>query len=144
MTPKRKKRLTLVLVLLVGLTGAAALALTALQENMLFFYEPSRIVAGEAPLGRSIRVGGMVVDDSVVREPGSLKVQFTLTDYAHEVPVHYEGLLPDLFREGQGIIARGTLSENGAFVAEEVLAKHDESYMPPEVAASLKAKPSDS
>lgn len=144
MTPKRKKRLTLVLVLLVGLTGAAALALTALQENMLFFYEPSRIVAGEAPLGRSIRVGGMVVDDSVVREPGSLKVQFTLTDYAHEVPVQYEGLLPDLFREGQGIIARGTLSENGAFVAEEVLAKHDESYMPPEVAASLKAKPSDS
>ena len=138
MTPTRKRRLTIVIVLLVGLSAAAALALTALNENMLYFYDPSQIVSGEAPTQRNIRVGGMVVENSVKRTPGSLKVEFTLTDYAEQVPVQYEGLLPDLFREGQGIIARGSMNEQGLFVAEEVLAKHDETYMPPEVADSLK------
>lgn len=140
MTPTRKRRLTFVVVILVGLSAAAALALTALNENMLYFYDPSQVIAGEAPTDKSIRVGGMVVDGSVARTPGSLKVEFTLTDYAEQIPVSYDGLLPDLFREGQGIIASGRMTADGHFVADEVLAKHDESYMPPEVADSLKER----
>jgi cytochrome c-type biogenesis protein CcmE len=106
----------------------------------MFYYDPSQVVAGKAPVAKRFRIGGMVVKGSVARNTGDLTVRFTLTDYAHEVPVEYTGVLPDLFREGQGIIAHGTMGPDGAFVADEVLAKHDEKYMPPEVAASLKRK----
>jgi cytochrome c-type biogenesis protein CcmE len=138
LNPVRRQRLTLVLVIVLGMSAAVGLTLYALQQNINLFYSPSQIVAGEAPLQHSIRVGGLVVPGSVQRDPASLRVKFTLTDTAHQVQVHYEGILPDLFKEGQGIIARGMLTENGVIQAEEVLAKHDEKYMPPEVAGSLK------
>ena len=137
MKPRRQRMLAVGLIL-VGVGSAAALALLALDENLLYFYDPSRIVAGEAPTDRTFRVGGMVVEGSVEREAGSLEVRFVLTDLEETVAVVYSGLLPDLFREGQGIIALGSLNGAGVFVADEVLAKHDENYLPPEVAQSLK------
>ena len=143
MTPRRK-RIWLVSFILIGAASATALALNAFRENLLYFYSPSQIAAGEAPQDYKFRVGGLVVDGSVQRETDSLAVQFSLTDNAHVVPVVYTGILPDLFREGQGIVAMGKLGPDGMFVADEVLAKHDEEYMPPEVAESLKtvhAKP---
>jgi cytochrome c-type biogenesis protein CcmE len=124
--------------ILAGVGIATAFALQAFNQNMLYYYSPTQIHAGEAPDARSIRVGGLVENGSVQREPGSLEVRFTLTDFSNTVGVSYTGVLPDLFREGQGIIARGKLDERGVFVAEEVLAKHDENYMPPEVKDSLK------
>ena len=136
MTP-RQKRMATVAAILVGVGIATAFALQAFQKNLLYYYSPTQILAGEAPASRSIRVGGLVQDGSVQRAPGSLEVRFTLTDYAHTIGVSYTGVLPDLFREGQGIIARGRLAGDGVFVAEEVLAKHDENYMPPEVKDSL-------
>jgi len=123
----------------VGLAIAAALALRAFEENMMFFIEISDVVAGEAPDDRNFRVGGLVVQDSLRRQPGELEVMFTLTDNESELDVRYNGILPDLFREGQGIIAHGNLNEAGEFMADEVLAKHDENYMPPEVADSMKS-----
>jgi cytochrome c-type biogenesis protein CcmE len=137
MTP-RQKRMATVAAILVGVGIATAFALQAFEKNMLYYYSPTQILAGEAPDTRSIRVGGLVQDGSVKREPGSLEVRFTLTDFANTVGVSYTGVLPDLFREGQGIIARGKLTGENLFVAEEVLAKHDENYMPPEVKDSLK------
>ncbi len=137
MTP-RQKRMTTVAAILVGVGVATAFALQAFEKNMLYYYSPTQILAGEAPDTRSIRVGGLVENGSVQREPGSLEVRFTLTDFANTVGVSYTGVLPDLFREGQGIIARGKLTDQNLFVAEEVLAKHDENYMPPEVKDSLK------
>jgi cytochrome c-type biogenesis protein CcmE len=126
-----------------GVAVALGLALRAFQENLVYFFSPSEVAAGEAP-DRAFRLGGMVVDGSVAREPGSLTVSFVLTDFAHTVPVQYTGVLPDLFREGQGIVARGRLDASGNFIAEEVLAKHDENYMPPEVADALaKAREAD-
>jgi cytochrome c-type biogenesis protein CcmE len=126
---------------LIGVIVALTLAARAFQENLLYFFSPTQVADGEAP-HRVFRVGGMVVKDSVKREPGSLTVHFVVSDFAHEVPVQYTGVLPDLFREGQGIVARGRLDSHGTFVAEEVLAKHDEKYMPPEVADALgKARP---
>jgi cytochrome c-type biogenesis protein CcmE len=139
MTPRRK-RLFVVLAILGGVAASVSLAVMASRENIMFYYDPSQIAAGKAPSAKRFRVGGMVVKGSVVRKPGDLQVRFVLTDFAHTVPVEYTGVLPDLFREGQGIIAHGTMGSNGAFVADEVLAKHDEKYMPPEVAASLKQK----
>jgi cytochrome c-type biogenesis protein CcmE len=139
MTPRRK-RLFVVLGILAGLAASVALAVMASRENIMFYYDPSQIAAGKAPTTKRFRVGGMVVKGSVARKPGDLTVKFVLTDFAHQVPVEYTGVLPDLFREGQGIIAHGTMGADGAFVADEVLAKHDEKYMPPEVAASLKRK----
>ena len=136
MTPRRKRMLAVGGVLL-GVGAAAALAFKAFDKNLLYFYDPSQVAAGIAPTGKTFRVGGMVTKGSVQRAPGSLEVRFVLTDYAHTVTVSYTGLLPDLFREGQGVIAHGQLHE-GLFVADEVLAKHDEKYMPPEVAKSLK------
>jgi len=112
----------------------------ASRENIMFYYDPSQVAQGKAPVTKRFRIGGMVVKGSLARKPGDLQVRFVLTDFAHQVPVEYTGVLPDLFREGQGIIAHGTMNANGAFVADEVLAKHDEKYMPPEVAASLKNK----
>lgn len=140
MTPRRK-RLLIVLGIVAGLAIAAALVLQAFRQNMMLFYDPSQIAAGEVPTERAFRLGGMVTDGSVTRELGSLEVRFVVTDFQHSVPVSYTGVLPDLFREGQGVIAHGRLGADGVFVADEVLAKHDENYMPPEVAESLKKKP---
>jgi len=137
MTP-RQKRMATVVAILAGVGIAAAFALQAFNKNLLYYYSPTQISAGEAPSSRSFRVGGLVENGSVKRAPGSLEVRFTLTDYNKEIGVSYTGVLPDLFREGQGVIARGKLGDNGQFVAEEVLAKHDENYMPPEVKQSLK------
>jgi cytochrome c-type biogenesis protein CcmE len=139
MTPRRK-RLFVVLGILGGVAASVSLAVMASRENIMFYYDPSQVIAGKAPSAKRFRIGGMVVKGSVQRKPGDLEVRFVLTDFAHEVPVQYSGVLPDLFREGQGIIAHGTMNGSGAFVADEVLAKHDEKYMPPEVAASLKNK----
>ena len=139
MTPRRK-RLYVVLAILGGVAASVALAAMASRENLMFYYDPSQIAAGKAPANKRFRVGGMVVKGSVARKSGDLTVRFVLTDMAHEIPVEYTGVLPDLLREGQGIIAHGTLNANGAFVADEVLAKHDEKYMPPEVAASMKQR----
>jgi cytochrome c-type biogenesis protein CcmE len=126
-----------VVAILAGVGVATTFALKAFNQNLLYYYSPTQISAGEAPTARTFRVGGLVQNNSVKREAGSLEVTFVLTDFQKEVPVSYTGILPDLFREGQGIIARGKL-DNGRFVAEEVLAKHDENYMPPEVKESLK------
>jgi cytochrome c-type biogenesis protein CcmE len=136
MTP-RQKRMVTVVAILAGVGVATTFALKAFNQNLLYYYSPTQISAGEAPTARTFRVGGLVQNNSVKREAGSLEVTFVLTDFQKEVPVSYTGILPDLFREGQGIIARGKL-DNGRFVAEEVLAKHDENYMPPEVKESLK------
>jgi len=138
LNPVRRKRLTLALVIVVGVGVAVGLTLYALKQNINLFYSPSQIVAGEAPLNRSIRVGGLVAPGSVQRESNSLQVVFTLTDTAQQIQVRYTGILPDLFREGQGIIAHGRLLAGGIVQADEVLAKHDANYMPPEVAGSLK------
>jgi cytochrome c-type biogenesis protein CcmE len=123
--------------ILVGVGIATTFALQAFQKNLLYYYSPSQIKSGEAPASRTFRVGGLVENGSLKREPGSLEVHFVLTDYAEQTVVSYTGVLPDLFREGQGVIARGKLQPDGTFVAEEVLAKHDENYMPPEVKDSL-------
>lgn len=138
MTPARKQRLAIVLLIVIGVGSATALALTAFQQNIMYFYSPSEVHEGKAPLDQVIRVGGMVKDNSVKRDDKSLKVAFDVTDYAQTVTVEYEGILPDLFREGQGIVSIGKMRADGVFVAQEVLAKHDENYMPPEVADALK------
>jgi cytochrome c-type biogenesis protein CcmE len=140
MTPRRK-RLFVVLGILGGVAASVALAFMASRENIMFYFDPTQVATGHSPTNKRFRIGGMVVKGSVARKTGDLQVRFVLTDFAHEVPVEYTGVLPDLFREGQGIIAHGTMGKDGAFVADEVLAKHDEKYMPPEVAASMKQKP---
>ncbi|MEC7377467.1 MAG: cytochrome c maturation protein CcmE [Pseudomonadota bacterium] len=137
MHPIRKKRLTIVLFLVLGLGLAVGLTTYALRQNINLFYDPSQISAGEAPMDVRIRAGGMVEEGSVVRDPDSLRVEFRVTDFNASVPVEYTGILPDLFAEGQGVVAMGRLDANGRFVADQVLAKHDENYMPPEVADAL-------
>ena len=135
MHPKRRQRLFMVGFLFAGAALVVGLALTALNENINLFYPPDAIARGEAPVDARIRAGGMVKDGSVVRDAQSLRVEFVLSDLAgSDVPVVYDGILPDLFREGQGIVATGRLGDDGVFVASEVLAKHDENYMPPELA----------
>ena len=136
---KRKRRLMMVSLLVIGVGIATALALSAFRENILYFYSPTEVLAGEAPVGHKFRIGGLGVEGSVRRESEgqTLAVHFGLTDTAKEIPVVYSGILPDLFREGQGIVAHGRMNEAGVFVADEVLAKHDENYMPPEVAEAL-------
>jgi cytochrome c-type biogenesis protein CcmE len=129
-----------VAVIVVGASLATALITTALKDNLNLFYEPDRIAAGEAPVGRKIRVGGMVVPGSIVRNPETLAVTFVLTDYSADVAVQYQGILPDLFAEDAGAVATGVLNAEGVFMAEQVLAKHDEKYMPPEVAKALEGK----
>ena len=145
MNPVRKKRLFIILAILAGVGVAVTLALSALQENINLFYTPTQIAAGEAPEGTRIRAGGMVEEGSVQRSYDSLTVSFRVTDYAEAVTIQYQGILPDLFREGQGIVALGRVNADGVLVADEVLAKHDENYMPPEVTAALeksgKSKP---
>ncbi len=134
MKPARKKRLTLIALMVTGVAIGVGFALKALNQNIMFFLTPSDVHAGMAPPDRLFRVGGMVVEGSVSRPGDGLTVQFDLTDNERQVTVRYAGILPDLFREGQGIIANGRLNEQGQIVAEEVLAKHDETYMPPELA----------
>ncbi len=138
MRPKRR-RLILVGLGMLALAGAAALALTAFQENLIFFYSPSDLAKRELPPARPIRLGGLVEEESVTRQADGLTVAFRITDLSESVPVVYKGILPDLFREGQGVVTEGTLGADGVFVASEVLAKHDETYMPPEVAEALRA-----
>ncbi len=140
MTPKRKKRLSIILGLVFGTALIVGLVMFSLSENINLFYSTSQIAQGEAPVGARIRAGGMVVDGSIKRSTDSLKVQFAITDYEHQVIVEFTGILPDLFREGQGIIAQGKMDAQGIFQADEVLAKHDENYMPPEIAESMKQK----
>jgi cytochrome c-type biogenesis protein CcmE len=132
LTPKRKKTLIILIAIVVGAGIAVGLALYALRQNLNLFYTPTQLVQHEAPEGRRIQVGGLVMKGSLQRSPDSLSVRFTITDLKHQVDVSYQGILPDLFREGQGIVANGRL-EKGVVVAEEVLAKHDENYMPPQV-----------
>ncbi|MDF2490583.1 MAG: cytochrome c-type biosis protein CcmE [Pseudomonas sp.] len=138
MNPQRKKRLLLILALVAGVGVALALALSALQENINLFYTPTQIANGEAPRDTRIRAGGMVEKGSLQRSGDSLDVRFVVTDFNKSVPITYRGILPDLFREGQGIVALGKLDANGVVVADEVLAKHGEKYMPPEVTKALK------
>ncbi len=138
MRPARKRRLYMVLLLVAGVGAAVALALTAFNENLMYYYTPTDIAEGRAPVQRAFRTGGLVKAGSVQRGEDGVTVRFTVTDTRHDTRIVYKGILPDLFREGQGIIANGRLGPDGVFVANEVLAKHDENYMPPEVAESLK------
>jgi cytochrome c-type biogenesis protein CcmE len=133
----RHKRLTLIGVGLVLLGGAAFLILNAFQSNLVFFYSPSQVAAREAPQGRAFRIGGLVQAGSLQREADGLTVRFTVTDTAKSIPVSYTGILPDLFKEGKGVVAQGELGADGVFHAREVLAKHDENYMPPEAAEAV-------
>jgi cytochrome c-type biogenesis protein CcmE len=135
---RKRQRLILVAVALLLLGGASALVLSALSDSVAFFVTPSDIATGKVDADKRFRLGGLVVDGSLERVAGNGMVRFRLTDRAHEVPVQYQGILPDLFREGQGIVAQGVLGDDGVFTASEVLAKHDENYMPPEVADALK------
>ena len=140
MHPTRKRRLLGVLVILVGVAVATTITVYSLRQNMLFFVSPSDIEEQNLPLGREFRLGGLVSPGSVTRAQDGLKVQFDVTDGVDSVTVNFDGILPDLFREGQGVIARGQLESSELFVAREVLAKHDENYMPPEVADALEEK----
>jgi cytochrome c-type biogenesis protein CcmE len=140
MHPTRKRRLIGVLVILAGVAIAASITLVSLQQNMLFFVSPSDIEEQNLPVGREFRLGGLVTPGSVSRADDGLMVQFEINDGVDSVTVKFDGILPDLFREGQGVIARGQLESHEVFVAHEVLAKHDENYMPPEVADALEEK----
>ena len=141
MTPPRQRRAILVGAMVLGLGAASALALLAIGENMLWFFTPSQLLANEPPTGNRIRLGGLVVEGSVRRRPGDLEIRFDLADHEAAITVAYRGLLPDLFREGQGIVALGRLDDDGVLRAEEVLAKHDETYMPPEIARAMGSAP---
>lgn len=137
MHPVRKQRLLIVLFVVVFSSAAVGLVAYALRGNINLFYPPAEVAQGKAPVGTPIRVGGMVREGSVQRSDGSLEIAFVITDFEADVPVVYEGILPDLFDEGQGAVASGELTEEGVLMASEVLAKHDENYMPPEVAEAL-------
>lgn len=132
LTPKRKKTLFILILIVVGVATAVGLSLYALRQNINLFYTPTQLVEHKAPEGRRIQVGGLVVKGSLQRAPDSLDVRFTISDLKNQIDVVYTGILPDLFREGQGIVANGRI-ENGVVIADEVLAKHDEKYMPPQV-----------
>lgn len=142
MTP-RQKRFAMIGMALVAVGLASALVLKAFKSNLVFFFTPTQVANGEVPKGRSFRIGGMVENGSLTREGDGLTVHFIVTDLAKRVPVTFKGILPDLFKEGKGAVAQGQLGADGTFIASEVLAKHDENYMPPEVADALaKAKAS--
>ncbi len=139
----RHKRFVFIGLGLLALGVATVLVLNAFQSNLVFFFTPTQVASGEVPQGKSFRIGGMVEDGSLVRENDGLTVRFSVTDTAKSVPVTYKGILPDLFKEGKGAVAQGQLGADGTFIASEVLAKHDENYMPPEAAEALaKAKAS--
>ncbi len=135
---RRQRRLGILLAALVCAGAATALTLNAFRSNLVFFFSPSQIAAKEAPVAQVFRLGGLVERGSIQRERDGMTIRFVVTDTARGVPVVYHGLLPDLFREGKGVVARGRLGEDGVFVANEVLAKHDENYMPPEAADALR------
>ena len=132
----RQKRLALILGIVAAVGVGTALVLNAFQSNLVFFYSPSQVAAKEAPVGRTFRLGGMVTAGSVKRD--GVSVNFLVTDTVQTIPVRYQGILPDLFKEGKGVVAQGQVGADGVFVAREVLAKHDENYMPPEAAEALK------
>jgi cytochrome c-type biogenesis protein CcmE len=134
----RYKRLSLVVVGLATLGLAAWLILSAFQKNLVFFFTPTQVLKGEAPHGRSFRMGGLVESGSLQRQPDGITVKFIVTDTAQRIPVVYRGILPDLFKEGKGVVSQGKLGQDGVFAADEVLAKHDENYMPPDAAYALK------
>jgi cytochrome c-type biogenesis protein CcmE len=135
---RRQQRMALLAASLAALAVAAWLILSAFQKNLVFFFTPSQVVAGEAPRNKSFRMGGMVEQDSLRREADGVTVSFVVTDLAQRLPVRYRGILPDLFKEGKGVVAQGRLGSDMRFIAEEVLAKHDENYMPPDAAYALK------
>ena len=137
MHPQRKQRLAIVFSIILGASAAAGLLFYALSDNLNLFYPPADIVAGKAPEGKRIRAGGMVKAGSLIRIDDSLTVEFIVTDYSADVTVQYTGILPDLFKEEEGAVVAGMLDSEGVFQADEVLAKHDENYMPPEVSAAL-------
>ena len=137
MTPTRKRRLATTLFILIGVGTATSLLLFALGDNLLYFQSPSDVASSDIPEGKRFRLGGLVVPGSVERDPDSLAVSFKVTDHNESITISYEGILPDLFREGQGIIANGSLTSPDRFTAHEVLAKHDENYMPPEITDAL-------
>ena len=133
----RHKKLTIIIASVAALGLAATLVLDAFQSNLVFFFSPTQVAANEAPQGKSFRIGGLVEEGSVKRQSDGVTVNFVVTDTAKVIPVVYTGILPDLFKEGKGVVAQGKLSSDGVFRADEVLAKHDENYMPPEAAAAL-------
>ncbi len=137
MSPVQKKRMVIVIALVTGIGITIALTLVALKQNINLFYAPSELAIEKMPANKTIRVGGMVVKNSVVRDK-DLNIEFEITDFNKKIKIHYQGILPDLFKENQGVVVQGTLLSNGEFKANTVLAKHDENYMPPEVSASLK------
>ncbi len=139
MKTHRQKKLTIILFVTAGLTVSVGLILFAMSQNINLFYTPTQVAEGEVMIGQQIRIGGMVKEGSVVSANDSLLVRFETTDFIHAVPIEYEGILPDLFREGQGIVAEGTVDAAGVFHASRVLAKHDENYMSQEVKAALDA-----
>ena len=136
MTP-RQRRTYFILAALLTIGVATFFILRAFNENHVFFYTPSQIASKEAPVNQNFRIGGMVVENSLKREPGGLQVAFVVTDMVKSVPVQFNGILPDLFKEGKGVVAQGKLNDQGVFVASQVLAKHDENYMPPEAKSAL-------
>ncbi|MCQ9376107.1 MULTISPECIES: cytochrome c maturation protein CcmE [unclassified Methyloversatilis] len=133
----RQKRFALIAVGVIALAGAATLVLTAFEDNMVFFFTPTQVASREAPQGRTFRIGGMVEEGSLERGADGTSVKFLVTDTVNKIPVTYTGALPDLFKEGKGVVAQGKLNDGGVFAASEVLAKHDENYMPPEAAHAL-------
>lgn len=138
---RRHKRIGFIVAGVAALAIAAALVLSAFQENLVFFFSPSQVVAKEAPIDRTFRIGGLVQDGTLRRDSDGLTVRFTVTDTAQSIPVVYKGILPDLFKEGKGCVAQGRIGSDGVFQAEQVLAKHDENYMPPEAGQAIdKAK----
>ena len=136
---RRHKRIAFIVAGLAALAVAATLVLSAFQNNLVFFFSPTQVAANEAPLNKTFRVGGLVQDGTVKRESDGLTVRFTVTDTAKSIPVVYKGILPDLFKEGKGCVAQGRLGSDGIFYADQVLAKHDENYMPPEAGKAIDA-----
>ena len=138
---RRHKRVAFILIALVSISIAAYLVASAFRNNLVFFFSPTQVVAKEAPVNRTFRIGGLVQEGTLKRDPDGLTVRFTVTDTAQSIPVVFKGILPDLFKEGRGCVAQGKLSSDGVFQAEQVLAKHDENYMPPEAGQAIdKAK----
>jgi len=139
MKPHRRKKLGMIIFITLGLSLAVGLTAFALRQNINMFYTPTQVADGEVPAGEQFRIGGMVKAGSIDKDPDSLRIEFVTTDFVKEVPIHYDGILPDLFREGQGLVAEGQLDGAGIFQASRVLAKHDENYMSQEVKAALDA-----
>ena len=139
MKPHRRKKLGIILFIAAGMSVAVGFIIFALGQNINMFYTPTQVAAGEVPVGQQFRIGGMVKQGSIENDQGSMRIKFVTTDYVSDVPIFYEGILPDLFREGQGLVAEGQIDTAGVFQASRVLAKHDENYMSVEVKAAMDA-----